>query len=182
MPPHSEPGLGHALSVDEQSSTHVRDARFRRFGLAFQVAGQSCTADGLYALTTPTPAMQTVAPFGACTEYAVFGNSGREAFESLGLWIPDVYVRGICQPKPSGASTMAMTEEGQAAFAAQRENLLDIVLDKLQKANKLPNIPCTLRCAQTTIYSRIIYVARLNRREHSIDAIQGAVGPGLPRV
>ncbi|GAX83696.1 hypothetical protein CEUSTIGMA_g11121.t1 [Chlamydomonas eustigma] len=53
-----------------------------------------------------------------------------------------------------------MAEVERSDLDAKRENLLDVVLDKLHKAGK------------TIIFSRIIYVARFSRREQQIDSMK----------
>jgi hypothetical protein len=50
----------------------------------------------------------------------------------------------------------------QAEFGAQRrENLLDVVLERLQRGGK------------DRIYSRVVYVARFSKREQNVDAVKG---------
>lgn len=53
-------------------------------------------------------------------------------------------------------------EGGEHDFGGnqQRTNLLDVVLEKLKNSGK------------TTIFSRVVYVARLNRREQKVDELQ----------
>ena len=51
--------------------------------------------------------------------------------------------------------------EADANFEANRENLLDVVLERLTKSGK------------STILSRIIVVARLAKRETNEDSLRG---------
>lgn len=58
-----------------------------------------------------------------------------------------------------------MTEVAENNFesSATRETLLDVVLDRLNKSGT----------GKTVIFTRVIYVARFNKREQGSDTIKG---------